>query len=143
MRIEETAGDNSTVEGLPIEDELEDLKKILTRLPVRKERASHFIAAIEREVENAARATWKPPKGKKDLFLHLRDLTAPLFLKEVWGDKIKKGRIFRETIGEYDKDLLQAYDVYVSARRTRGVDLGDAQGLALVSARKPKKNPIP
>jgi hypothetical protein len=142
-QIEGAAGDNSTVEDLPVEDELEELKKILTRLPIRKDRVSRFIAAIERDVENADRATWKPPKGKPDPFPDVRDLTAPLFIKSVWRDKIKNGRIFRETIGGHDKDLLQAYDVYVSARRTRGVDLGDAKGLTLVSARKPKKTPSP
>jgi hypothetical protein len=139
-KIGETAGDNPAAGDLAIEDEIEELKKILTRIPVRKDRALQFLAAIERDVENADRARWKPPKGKKDPFLHLRDLTAPLFIKQVWGDKIRKGRIFRELIAEYDKDLLQAYDVYVSARRSRGVDLGDAIGLTLVSTRKPRKN---
>ena len=140
VRERRAAGDNLATEDLDLASKLKRLKVEITQLPIREETAAKVIAAIEQDLENAGRARWKLDTTKPDPFPHLRALSAPLFIKEVWKDKIHKGRILRDTIGAYDKDVLQAFDVYVSSRKTRRLDQGDAKGLTLVSSRKLRKD---
>lgn len=117
-------------------DEIANIKERLARLPVSQATVAKTVEAVEREIENLGRATWKPDPKKPDAFLHLRHLTAPQFLKEVWKDKIKNGRIPREAIKEYDPALLTALTTYISQRKSRNLDAGDAKGLVVVDLRK-------
>jgi hypothetical protein len=140
-----TAGDNLTVGELDVAAQLKKIKAEITKLPIPKEEAADCIAQIERAVENANRPTWNPDPRKPDPFPHLRHLSAPLFIKEVWKDKIEKGRIFKEVILGHDKEVLRAFKLYVAQRKFRGQDAGDAKGLTITetSKRKPRRHLVP
>ena len=75
----------------------------------------------------------------------LEHLSAPEFLKTVWADVIgPDGTIETEIVRNDDVPLMNAVRDYLDNRRTRGLDLGRARGLNIVSIRqrKPRK-PLP
>jgi hypothetical protein len=78
---------------LDIAKQLKKIEAEITRLPVRNETIAKVIETLAQDIGNVGRATWTPNPKKQDPFPHLRHLTAPLFIKEVWKDWIENGRI--------------------------------------------------
>ena len=108
-----------------------------------------LIVRFHIEIARVLRPKWV---GRLERGGELATLTAPLFLKHVHaGDIAQDGTVHNEIIRAIDPDLMQAVELYISKRRIRGQDLGDAEGLKFVltrpssrtSARRPKEHPTP
>jgi hypothetical protein len=67
----------------------------------------------------------------------LRGLSAPRFMAEVHGRVI-----YKDVMRSIDAPLMKAVETYISKRTSRGLDLGDAEGLVLVATR-PTRNRVP
>jgi hypothetical protein len=84
----------------------------------------------------------KPQWVDKDKSDELKNLTAPQFLKRVHSDIIKKNKVYKADVRARDPDLMNAVEAYISQRKRRGADLGDATGLILIASR-PARNLVP
>ena len=94
-----------------------------------------LIAKLRLEVARATRPKWS---GRLERGGELATLSAPLFLKRVHADDIAAdGIIHKETIRAIDPDLMTAVEAYISQRKKRAADLGDAEGLVFVVSRPP------
>lgn len=92
-----------------------------------------LIAKLRTEVARATRPKWN---GRLMRGGELAVLSAPLFLKRVHADDIAAdGTVHKEIIRAIDPDLMTAVEAYISQRKKRGADLGDAEGLAFVVSR--------
>lgn len=91
------------------------------------------------EIARVTRPKWV---GRLERGGELATLSAPLFLKRVHADYINEdGTVENEIIRAIDPELMRAVEFYISKRRNRGVDLGDAEGLHFVLAHPGKGNP--
>jgi hypothetical protein len=128
------AGATPGAEHVDVATRLRKIRKELTELPVRPDTITNVISVLERDIENAGRPHWLTPREEQQpAFL---GLTAPLFLKAAWKDKIKNGKISRSLVLDYDEGLVKAFDVYVSQRRSRSQDAGDAKGVTMVADKR-------
>jgi hypothetical protein len=83
-----------------------------------------------------ARATRPKWRGRLERGGELATLSAPLFLKKVHAAEIgPDNSVSTEIIRAIDPDLMKAVEVYLSQRRARNADFGDAEGLRLVLER--------
>jgi hypothetical protein len=93
------------------------------------------------EVE-ATRPTW-PQWLDKHKPAELRGLTSPRFLKAVHADLIAPdGTVRKLDVRRRDPDLMDCIENYISKRKRRKKDLGDADGLNFV-AHFPGRNLVP
>ena len=102
-----------------------------------------LIAKFRIEVARATRPKWNDRRMRGG---ELATLTAPQFLKRVHAEDIASdGTVHNEIIRAIDPDLMQVVELYISKRRSRGQDLGDAEGLNFVltrpSSRRVAKKP--
>jgi hypothetical protein len=100
---------------------------------VSKAARSTITAKFRVEIARATRPKWR------DRLLRggeLATLTAPSFLKRVHAEEIgHDGTIHNEVIRAIDSELMQAVELYISKRRKRNRDLGDAEGLKFILTR--------
>jgi hypothetical protein len=90
--------------------------------------AAEIVRVVRKQV---VAATERPRWDERDRYPELANLSAPKFLKRVWADQFSAdGSIARELVS--DKKLLRIVGVYVGNRQSRGLDLGDAEGLRLI-----------
>jgi hypothetical protein len=93
---------------------------------------------IHRLVVRAARPRWTSRLDYRDL----RELSAPGFLRRVHDNEIREGIVNKEEIRALDPELMAAVENYIAARKRRGRDLGDAEGLRF-ELRRPAPNALP
>jgi hypothetical protein len=113
------------------------LDALLASEGVARDARPALIAEMRRMV---ARVKSQHPRwlGRKERGGELARLTAPLFLKRVYADKIAAdGTVHKDVIRALDSDLMDAVETYISTRARRGHDLGDASGLNFVVSRPP------
>lgn len=79
----------------------------------------------------------RPKWHEREKYLELAKLSAPKFLTEVHAENIKNNTVVKRTIRGTDPDLMDAVETYISQRKARGQNLGDAKGLKFVSTRHP------
>jgi hypothetical protein len=82
------------------------------------------------EISRVTRPLWV---GRLERGGLLATLSAPSFLKQVHSEEIAQdGSVQTKIIRAIDPALMRAVAVYISARRTRRLDLGDALGLRFI-----------
>lgn len=92
-----------------------------------------LIAKFRIEIARTTRPKWK---GRLERGGQLATLSAPIFLKRVHAaDIAPDGAVRTKVIRAIDPELLQAVVLYISQRKSRGQDLGDAKGLKFVLSR--------
>jgi hypothetical protein len=98
-----------------------------------------LIAKFSIEIARATRPKWD---GHLQLGGELATLSAPLFLKRVHAEDIgPDGTVRTEIIRAIDPKLMQAVVLYISHRRSRGKDLGDAAGLTFILSKPSRAKP--
>jgi hypothetical protein len=107
------------------------------------ERAT-LIAKFQIEIARATRPKWE---GRLERGGKLATLSAPSFLKNVHAEDIAPdGTVRTEVIRAIDPKLMQAVVLYISQRRARDQNLGDAEGLNFILSKpsrariKPKRS---
>lgn len=116
----------------PRSDEILDLYLASVTVPTAKR------AEVAREIRKVIARSFDRPKwlGRQERGGKLAILTAPLFLKQVYFDQIgEDGTISKDVIRDLDADLMGAVETYISQRKRRGLDLGDAGGLVFTAER--------
>lgn len=89
------------------------------------------------EIARVMRPKWLDRSSHGDEFARL---TAPMFLKRVHFEEINDdGTVDVETIKAIDPELIRAVAGYISQRKHRGLDFGDANDLKFYSRPKPLK----
>jgi hypothetical protein len=95
-----------------------------------------LILKIQYLIAPTVRHKWRDRKRFEDL----RALSAPRFLKQVHSAEIgPDGTIHKDAIRSIDPALMEAVETYISQRRRRGSDLGDASDLVFVTSRPAHK----
>jgi hypothetical protein len=97
--------------------------------------------ATAAELERVARAraivatgARRPKWDERGKYAELKDLSAPKFLKQVYGDVIAPdGTVNKKLIRDMDAKLMASVEVYLSARKSRQQSDGDAAGLRLIA----------
>ena len=129
--------------SLQSEDREAALVRLLDIYNVAESKRPALKAKIHIEIARVTRLLWAE-HGTSGV---LATLSAPLFLKNVHADDIAPdGSVQTKTIRAIDPALLRAIAVYISMRKARRRDLGDAAGLHFVfhhpSKRLPTKKQI-
>jgi tetratricopeptide (TPR) repeat protein len=101
-------------------------------------------ASVAAKIQNLVISRKRVPWDERYDHKELRHLTAPKFLKAVYPDALDaSGRLSNEEIVRAsDPKLVQIVQGYINTRAERGLDLGDAEGLAFVkkdNRGRPKK----
>ena len=89
-------------------------------------------AALAKAINRLVDMELLPKWDDRDRYDHLRPLTAPQFLKMVHAGSIKNNVVIKQDIRDIDDSLMSAVEAYISNRRRRNLDLGDAKGLKFV-----------
>lgn len=74
----------------------------------------------------------RPKWPDKEKPAELRGLTSPQFLKAVHADIIKDNIVRKLDVRARDPELMEAVENYISKRKKRGANLGDAAGLIFI-----------
>jgi hypothetical protein len=99
-----------------------------------------LLAKFHVEIARATRPKWRERRVKGG---ELAIVSAPTFLKRVHSEEIGcDGSVRNDVIRAIDPDLMKAVELYISQRRGRGLDLGDAVGLNFVLSRPSRALPI-
>jgi len=94
---------------------------------------------IHIEISRVTRPLWV---GRLERGGVLATLSAPSFLKQVHAEEIAPdGSVQSKIIRAIDPALMRAVAVYITIRKTRRLDLGDAAGLRFVLFRPSKRLP--
>jgi hypothetical protein len=92
-----------------------------------------LIAKFRIDIARITRPKWV---GRLERGGELATLSAPNFLKRVHAEDIAAdGTVHNEIIRAIDPDLMQVVELYISKRRSRAQDLGDAKGLKFILTR--------
>jgi hypothetical protein len=98
---------------------------------------------IARMIEDRAKAAVQRPKwDERGKYADLKDLSSPMFLKQVYADVIAPdGTIEKRKVRKPDPKLMASVEGYISKREERRAPLGDAEGLRFVKilAGRPKR----
>jgi hypothetical protein len=82
-----------------------------------------------------------PPKWDDEkLPEELKGLSAPNFLKQVYAGFVVDNKIAKSSVREFDQNLMDLVEGYISKRVRRGLDLGDAAGLTFVTKHRTEKH---
>ncbi|MDH6258437.1 hypothetical protein [Bradyrhizobium sp. BR13661] len=107
---------------------------VLTSLGVPKSQHRETWAEMERIARARADAARRPKWDERGKYAELKDLSAPQFLKRVYADAITSdGSIEKQMVRDIDPKLMASVEVYLSNRKSRQKDLGDAAGLRLIA----------
>jgi hypothetical protein len=139
LKSKETSGKRLRVADWRLaEDLLSNLwDAVLDSEGVPKEERLSLVAKLRIEIARAVRPKWA---GRLERGGPLAPLSAPTFLKEVHkSDIAADGTVQKEIIRAVDPELMKAVEVYISRRKTRNLDLGDAAGLNFVLERPGSK----
>ena len=91
-------------------------------------------ARLKAKAEIAAKGITRPKWAKRSG--ELRKLSAPKFMRTVYPDAFKNGKLIDEDLVRVsDWRLVQAVQQYVSKRKARNIDAGDAAGIDLTPNR--------
>jgi hypothetical protein len=138
--LESTSPDCASVEVgqfIPLESEGLLNKALATVLRDWGVPESDFVATaaeLERVAKARASAARRPKWDERGKYAELKDLSAPQFLKRVYADVITPdGSIEKQMVRDIDPKLMASVEVYLSNRKSRQKDLGDADGLRLIA----------
>jgi hypothetical protein len=110
------------------------LATVLREWGVPKDQFQETAAEIERLVKARVAAAARPKWDERHKYDELRQLSSPAFLKRVYADVIAKdGSIEKQLIRDTDARLMASVETYMSNRKAREQDAGDAKGLRLIA----------
>ena len=89
---------------------------------------------LESEAKALVGAALRPKWDERGKYAELKDLSSPAFLKRVYAEAISAdGTIQKDAVRKIDPKLMAAVETYISAREGRRRDMGDAEGLRLIT----------
>ena len=110
------------------------LSALLTSWGIPESMHGEMAAELESIVKARASASRRPKWDERDKYAELKHLSAPQYLKRVYSDLIASdGAIEKQAIREIDPKLMASVEVYMSNRKKREQDAGDAAGLRLIA----------
>jgi tetratricopeptide (TPR) repeat protein len=95
------------------------------------------LVAAELTKSGERKSKWRDEEKPEEL----KELSAPKFLAHVHASEITNNTVHKDVIRAFDPDLMDAVEGYISQRKRRGLDLGDAKGLIFISSR-PARNTV-
>lgn len=133
---------NNTGSYLSITNKTDDLAPLLRFFDIKNVPEGQRAALAEKINKEIARLTRPKWRGRLLRGGELATLSAPSFLRRVHAEDIAPdGSVRTEIIRAIDPELMQAVEMYISKRKLRKQDRGDAEGLKFV-LKRPRAAPV-